>query len=132
MIGARHHRAHHRDPWDLRFVVMPVPTALSIGTAIAVAAWLVCPSFSLFLTTMTLTAGTAFYYEWVHFLSHTSYRPRGAWFKRQWRLHRLHHFKNEGYWFGVTRHFGDTVFGTFPEAEAVPTSKTARTLGVAD
>jgi hypothetical protein len=132
MVGAKHHRAHHRDPWDLRYVVMPVRTAMAIGSAIGVVAWFVSPTIEVFLTTMATTAGLAVYYEWIHFLSHTSYRPKGAFYKRQWRLHRLHHFKNENYWFGVTRHFGDMVLGTFPEGKDVPSSPTAKTLGLDD
>jgi hypothetical protein len=47
-----------------------------------------------------------------------------------WRYHRLHHFKNEHYWQGVTMHLGDRVLGTLPDHTKVPTSPTCRTLGV--
>jgi sterol desaturase/sphingolipid hydroxylase (fatty acid hydroxylase superfamily) len=47
-----------------------------------------------------------------------------------WRAHRLHHFRNEHYWFGVTMHLGDRVLRTYPAKDAVPPSATARTLGM--
>ena len=82
------------------------------------------------VTALVLTTITALTYEWVHYLTHTSYRAKGRWYRRLWRLHRLHHFKNEKYWFGVTRHFGDVVLKTLPDPDAVETSDTARTLGI--
>ena len=67
-------------------------------------------------------------YEWTHFLIHAPYKPRGRYFKTIWRNHRLHHFKNERYWFGVTSTIGDRVIGTHPDQSAVPKSATARSL----
>jgi sterol desaturase/sphingolipid hydroxylase (fatty acid hydroxylase superfamily) len=68
-------------------------------------------------------------YEWTHFLIHTPCVPRNRYYKAIRRSHRLHHYKNERYWFGVTSNMGDRVIGTYPEAAAVPRSKTARNLG---
>jgi len=51
---------------------------------------------------------------------------QGSW---SWRNHRLHHFKNERYWFGVTSTVGDRVIGTLPDQSTVPRSPTARSLG---
>jgi len=128
--SARYHRLHHRDPWDLRFVLMPLP-AMIIGLSSAALAFSVLASSAgVWATAMIVTAGLALYYEWIHFLTHTSYRPQGWWYKRQWRFHRLHHYKNERYWMGVTRHLGDMVLGTYPDPDAVESSKTARTLGL--
>lgn len=128
--AARMHRLHHRDPWDLRFVLMPLPImVLGLGLGAAVF-WLITPSPGVWATTMIMTAGIAAYYEWIHFLTHTSYRPKGRVYKQQQRLHRLHHFKNERYWMGVTRHLGDKLLGTFPDPAEVETSKSARTLGL--
>ncbi len=128
--SARYHRLHHRDPWDLRFILMPLPAMLLGLSAAALLFYLVTPSLGVWATAMIVTAAIALYYEWIHYLTHTSYRPKGWVYKRQWRFHRLHHFKNERYWMGVTRHLGDMVLGTFPDAESVESSKTARTLGV--
>ena len=46
------------------------------------------------------------------------------------RAHRLHHYRNENYWMGVTNHLGDHVLGTFPNKDDVPVSPTAKTLGI--
>jgi hypothetical protein len=56
--------------------------------------------------------------------------PRSPLYRGIWRAHRLHHFRNERYWFGVTTHLGDRVLCTYPAKDAVPLSTTARTLGV--
>ncbi|HEX3293716.1 MAG TPA: sterol desaturase family protein, partial [Solirubrobacterales bacterium] len=69
-----------------------------------------------------------FLYEWTHFLIHTAYRPRSAAYKAIWKNHRLHHFKNEDFWHGVTNNLSDRVLGTNPDQREVPKSKTARTL----
>jgi hypothetical protein len=130
--AARMHRLHHRDPWDIRFVLMPLPIMVLGMASAAGVSWLLTPTPGMWATAMVVTAAIAAYYEWIHFLTHTSYRPTGWYYKRQWRFHRLHHFKNEHYWMGVTRHGGDFVLQTFPDPDAVETSKTARTLGFED
>ncbi len=130
--AARYHRLHHRDPWDLRFILMPLP-AMVLGLSLATGVfWLLSSSAGTWASAMVVTAAIALYYEWIHYLVHTSYRPQGWFYKRQWRFHRLHHYKNERYWMGVTRHLGDMVLGTFPDPDAVESSKTARTLGLED
>jgi len=46
-----------------------------------------------------------------------------------WRNHRLHHYKNEHYWFTVTTAgTADRVLGTGPDPERVATSPTVRDL----
>jgi sterol desaturase/sphingolipid hydroxylase (fatty acid hydroxylase superfamily) len=67
-------------------------------------------------------------YEWTHFLIHTAHRPRSRFYRRIWRGHRLHHFKNEHYWHGITSTVADRVLGTAPDQRDVPRSRTARTL----
>jgi hypothetical protein len=67
-------------------------------------------------------------YEWTHFLIHTAYRPRSRYYRSIWRGHRLHHFKNEHFWHGITNTVSDRVLGTNPEQSTVKRSATARTL----
>ena len=56
-------------------------------------------------------------YEWTHYLTHTSYVPRGRYYARICRAHRLHHFKDEGFWYGFTLPFVDALLRTlFPKA----------------
>jgi sterol desaturase/sphingolipid hydroxylase (fatty acid hydroxylase superfamily) len=67
-------------------------------------------------------------YEWTHFLIHTPYPPRRSYYRAIWRNHRLHHYKNERFWFGVTSTVGDRVIGTLPDQRDVSRSRTARSL----
>ncbi len=129
--AAQKHRAHHRSPWQLDLVFIPLQTGF-IGLAVlAVVYYLLMPSPELFMTGMSWAVLMALSYEWIHYLTHTSYRPRTAFYRRRWQLHRLHHFKNEHYWMGVTGHLGDQVLGTLPAKPTdVPTSTTVRTLGI--
>ena len=69
-------------------------------------------------------------YEWTHFLIHTAHRPRTRLYRAVWQTHRLHHFKNEHYWHGVTTTVADRLLGTAPDHRAVQRSATARTLDV--
>lgn len=127
---AKFHRAHHRDPWKLDLVFIP-RRAGWIGLGILSLLWFVfSPSPQIAMTGVLGSVLTTFIYEWTHYLTHTSYKPRSELYRRLWRYHRLHHFKNEKFWQGVTTHFGDRVLGTMPEHTRVPNSPTCRTLGV--
>ncbi len=129
--AARLHRAHHRAPWQLSLIFIPKLTGV-IGLALAAAGWyLVAPTPYLFATAMLSTLAMALTYEWIHYLTHTNYLPRTEFYRKRWRYHRLHHFKNEHYWLGVTSNLGDRLLGTFPkDPKKVEKSKTTRTLGV--
>jgi sterol desaturase/sphingolipid hydroxylase (fatty acid hydroxylase superfamily) len=137
MLTAREHRAHHEAPGVLDGVLLPVYGVLVFLASIALVNWGISFPIALVLggdrlayaTTGVLTSFTILaLYEWSHFLIHTPYRPQGRYFKAIWRNHRLHHFKNERYWFGVTSTVGDRVIGTLPDQREVPRSPTARTL----
>ena len=54
--------------------------------------------------------------------------PRSNTYMAIWRNHRLHHFKNEHFWHGVTNNLSDKMLGTNPDQRDVSKSKTARTL----
>jgi hypothetical protein len=126
---ARTHRAHHREPWRLELVFLPVKVLVPL-IPLNVILWLfIMPSPGLGLTGMTGMAAAALLYEWVHYLTHTHYRPRGAYYRKIWRGHRLHHFKNEHYWHGFTVPLVDRLLGTDPDPDTVELSPTCRTLG---
>jgi hypothetical protein len=138
LLAAREHRAHHAAPTELDGVL--VPTYALFVFVPAIAAYLYAVSLALhplvggeriawWLTGLVVGYAILFSYEWCHFLIHTPYRPRGRYYKIIWRNHRLHHYKNEHYWFGVTSNLGDAVLGTNPDQSAVAKSPTARTLG---
>ena len=128
--GAKYHRAHHRDPWDLRYVVIPLRTLFTSAGVVFTLGYVVLPSMDGVWTLGVVSSALALCYEWVHFLIHTSYRPRGAHMERLWRAHRWHHYKNERFWFGVSRVEADRWLKTSPDPADVPKSPTARTLGV--
>ena len=134
----RDHRYHHRHPNNLmtllldaqelaELLLLAVPAVVLTGGAIVGLLAGGIPWGAL------LSAAIAGYvlvgvYEWTHFLIHTAYRPRSRAYRRVWRNHRLHHFKNEHYWHGITNTVADRVLGTDPDQSEVPRSQTARTL----
>jgi hypothetical protein len=127
----RKHRAHHRDPWNAEIVFIPFHSFSYALPLVAALCFALTPTPQLALTALAVFLLLALHYEVVHFLIHTRVEPRGAYYRRLWRNHRLHHFKSEHHWFGVTRLAADRALRTAPEADRVPTSPTARTLGVA-
>jgi sterol desaturase/sphingolipid hydroxylase (fatty acid hydroxylase superfamily) len=139
MVTAREHRAHHSNPGVLEGVLLPVYGLLVFLPMIALVDWgmsfpiaLVLGGPRLAYATTGVVAGFSILaaYEWTHFLIHTPYRPKGRYFRAVWRNHRLHHFKNERYWFGVTSTVGDRLIGTLPDQSSVKRSATARSLHV--
>lgn len=124
----RLHRLHHLDPWRTELVFIPgrvfVMTPVLIGILLAATR----PPADLACTGLAAYFLLGLHYEWIHFLIHSRYRPRSAHYRRVWRNHRLHHFKNEQYWYGVTMLGGDRALRTAPEPRAIPTSPTCRTL----
>ncbi|MGH2831871.1 MAG: sterol desaturase family protein [Solirubrobacteraceae bacterium] len=137
MLTAREHRAHHEAPNVLEGVLLPVYGVLVFLPMIALADWAMSFPISLVLggprlayatTGVLVSFAILACYEWIHFLIHTPYRPRGRYFRAVWRNHRLHHFKNERYWFGVTSTVGDHLIGTAPDQHTVSRSPTARSL----
>lgn len=127
--AARVHRAHHLEPWKLGQIFLPWKL-LWLLVALNVSVWhLVLPHPQ--AVTLAMAAGlAALLYEWTHFLTHTPYVPQGSYFRRIRKLHNLHHFKNEHYWFGFTFPWIDTLLGTAPDPGTVAKSDTVRTLGV--
>lgn len=133
------HVAHHRDPHDVGWtllsladaggflvilsvwaVVWTVPFALLVGATVIAAV----------VTSFLLSVIGLFHYEWTHLLIHTRYRPKTRYYKRLANNHRLHHYRNETYWLGVTSNLGDRVLSTLPSDKGdVPLSQTARNLG---
>jgi hypothetical protein len=139
LLAAREHRAHHQAPAELDGVLIPTYAVLIFVPLIAVTVWaLSFPIHVLFGGDRLAHAATGLLvsymilgaYEWCHFLIHTPYRPHGRYYRSIWRGHRLHHYKNEHYWFGVTSTLGDHLLRTAPDQAEVSKSNTARTLGV--
>lgn len=124
----RKHRQHHRDPSDLDILFIPLHTYAYTLPFIALIWFGLAPDARLALTGMSTHFLFSLNYEWIHFLVHTRVVPRSSAYRRLWRNHRLHHFKNERYWMGVSRIAADRFLGTSPDPSAVTTSPTCRSL----
>lgn len=132
------HRTHHEDPHRLDGVLLGalegvllllggLPLVVFGGGALVALVTGPVPASAL-VSAWLAAALLVFAYEWSHFLIHTAHRPRSRYFAAIHRQHRLHHFKNEHFWHGVTSTVGDRVFGTAPDHREVGRSRTARTL----
>ena len=135
---AKGHRQHHERPNNLRVVLLEWPDVLGLlGLAVPLVGLALAGAVAglgfgweprALLTLEAVGALLVAAYEWVHFLIHTSHRPRSRLYRTVWRTHRLHHFKNEHYWHGITSTVADRVLGTNPEHREVERSATARSL----
>lgn len=137
LMAAQEHRAHHRQPSILGGVLIPAYAIFIFVPMIALTIWVMSFPIALILGGDRLAQASSGLvvayvilasYEWCHYLIHTPYRPRSRYYRSIHRGHRLHHFKNERYWFGVTSTVGDHLLGTAPEQSSVARSTTARTL----
>jgi sterol desaturase/sphingolipid hydroxylase (fatty acid hydroxylase superfamily) len=125
---ARKHREHHVDPRDVPLVFIPWQSLLWVlPTAVAVA--LAFPRLGMGLTYLAFLTVLGLWYEWTHYLIHSDYKPKTTVYRAVWRHHRLHHFKNEHYWFTVTSSgTADRVLRTSPDPATAETSPTAKNL----
>jgi hypothetical protein len=134
----RDHHYHHRHPNNLmtllldpkelaQLLLLAVPVVVALGGLLVGLIAGPVPIGALLSATLSgyVLVGV---YEWTHYLIHTAYVPRTAAYRRVWRNHRLHHFKNERYWHGITNTVADRVLGTMPDQHDIPRSDTARTL----
>ncbi len=118
------HRQHHQEPWDISNIfihlgVFPIVVPIIIGLFYAL-----MPSVTLATSALAMFFVLALNYELTHFLSHINWCPPLSYYRRRVRLHRLHHFRNENLWWGVSMGMGDVILGTAPpvtDAERSPT-----------
>jgi sterol desaturase/sphingolipid hydroxylase (fatty acid hydroxylase superfamily) len=130
---ARKHREHHADPRDVPLVFIPWQALLWLLPGYVAIGLLAFPRPGLGLTFMVMVGALGFGYEWTHYLIHSDYRPRSRGYRAIWRNHRLHHYKNEHYWFTVTSSgTADRLLGTYPDPDTVESSPTARNLHAQD
>lgn len=129
-LVARKHRAHHADPRDVDLIFVPKRVLYGALPGAIVLYGALLRDVRLAATAVLVSYAMLTLYEWTHFLIHSRYLPRGRYYRYIWRAHRLHHYRNEHYWFGVTVHLADHALRTFPGRDDVPLSPTAKTLGV--
>lgn len=128
-MAARKHREHHADPRKIEWIFLPSPALAQLLLIVVGISFLVTSTTPLAMTALTWTLAMLLIYEWVHFLIHSRYKPKTRAYRYIWRSHRLHHFRNEHYWFGITSPTADIVLRTAPDKDAVATSTTCRTIG---
>ncbi|MGB5760486.1 MAG: sterol desaturase family protein [Acidimicrobiales bacterium] len=134
------HRQHHLNPSSVSWVLLRGPDAALfqvINAALVVVVvggplgLLGAQPLGPVLTGVVAALSALLHYEWAHFLFHTAYRPRTRHYRRLKSNHRLHHWRNERYWLGITSNAADRLLGTYPATRAaVPLSSTARDLGI--
>ena len=132
------HREHHLDPANVGWLMLAPTDAGAFLLMLLVwnltwpllIAWVLGASLlSTYLTAVAASYLMLANYEWTHLLVHTRYRPKLGYYKRLVAHHRLHHFRNEHHWLGITSRLGDKALGTLPGSKSdVPLSDTARTL----
>ena len=127
---ARRHRAHHREPWRPELIVLPPYVHLSFGPVLLAAAWWLVPNSAMALSALVGYGLAALNYEWTHFMVHTRIQPGNRYYQGLFRAHRMHHFRNENYWYGFTLTSVDRLLGTGPDPDATPRSPHCRDLGV--
>lgn len=134
----RGHVEHHKDPAEIRWLMLCWIEALGfwalLGLQSAVLSLPIAAAFgasflATFLTTWTAASLALLHYEWTHLLVHSRYRCRLSYYRALQRHHRLHHYRNEHFWLGVTARSGDRLLSTMPDKQVVALSPTARSLG---
>jgi Fatty acid hydroxylase superfamily len=122
------HRAHHRDPWRLDLIFIPIHVFAYTPITVGALVLLGLPQPQLVATGLAAYYALSLHYEWAHFMIHTHYRPRLGYYQRLAKNHLLHHFRNEHYWYGVSMLQADRWLRTAPDPSEVPKSPTAMTL----
>lgn len=124
----RTHRRHHAEPWNLQWVFVPLHVypliLIPLGVAVLLAGSWRPELLSVGITYLVL----GLHYEWTHYLTHINWCPPVVYYQRRVREHRLHHFRNEKFWWGVSMGLGDRLFGTAPQARETACSPTTKDI----
>jgi sterol desaturase/sphingolipid hydroxylase (fatty acid hydroxylase superfamily) len=125
----RIHYDHHIDPNDLHLLFLPLWYSLPNFLIVSAIFYFFSGNLPYSAACGTGMMSMLLIYEWKHYVvAHRPIKPKtkfGQWVKK---VHILHHYKNENYWYGVSTPFADFLFGTFKNEKEVETSKTARDL----
>jgi sterol desaturase/sphingolipid hydroxylase (fatty acid hydroxylase superfamily) len=120
----RTHRKHHVDPNDLSDITINLEVFPTVVPVIFLLAYGLMPTIELATGALAMFFVLALHYEWCHFMAHVRWTPPLSYYRRRQRMHRLHHFRNENLWWGVSTGIGDLVLGTAPDAADAPRSPT--------
>ena len=109
--AARAHRRHHENPLDQGATLLGTGM-IAVLVPVHVVAWSLVVPRAAACTGVACLGGAALLYEWIHFLTHTAYRPHSAWFREVKRRHMAHHQRDPQRWFGFVVPRLDDWLGT--------------------
>lgn len=98
-----HHR-HHDHPFDARSGITPIEytgLVLMIGSLFI---WLQTP---LLASVMVGVLSMLLFYDWIHYLIHTTHKPLTWWGRKVLTNHRAHHFRDDTRFNGLLFPFHD-------------------------
>lgn len=124
----RTHRAHHANPTDLSDITINKEVFPTVVPVIIAAAYGLFPSVELASGALAVFFAMALHYEFCHFIGHTHWCPPVEYYRRRQRMHRLHHYRDEKLWWGVSTGLGDVLLGTAPELKQVEKSPTVHNI----
>jgi 4-hydroxysphinganine ceramide fatty acyl 2-hydroxylase len=130
-LQRRLHYDHHREPDILELLFVPLWFSLPNLAVYAALYYLLSGSVPATLALLLGNLISFMYYEWVHYIAHIPSTPLTPWGRWMKKYHLLHHFKNEGLWFGVTNPSLDLLLGTYRPASLADKSSTVRNIDAA-
>jgi len=111
------HGVHHQYPNDKKRLVMPIALSLLIGVLLFI---LSRPLFGNLVWAYAAGFATGYLaYDMTHYSIHHFKNPKGKFFKRLWKSHLDHHFRDSSKGYGVSSRFWDHIFGTLPVPKSV-------------
>ncbi|UPM55621.1 sterol desaturase family protein [Gottfriedia acidiceleris] len=124
----RIHYDHHTYPDDLKLLFLPIWYSIPNLGSLCIIYFLISKDS---IQTIAFGSGLVFMllvYEWKHYVAHRPIKPITKVGQQIKKLHILHHFKNENFWYGVSTPIFDGIFGTLKDEKEVVTSNTAKAL----
>ncbi|MEH7514792.1 sterol desaturase family protein [Gottfriedia acidiceleris] len=124
----RIHYDHHTYPDDLKLLFLPIWYSIPNLGSLCIIYFLISRDL---IQTIAFCSGLVLMllvYEWKHYVAHRPIKPITKVGRHIKKLHILHHFKNENFWYGVSTPIFDGIFGTLKDEKEVITSNTAKAL----
>ncbi|MGG0176286.1 sterol desaturase family protein [Gottfriedia acidiceleris] len=124
----RIHYDHHTYPDDLKLLFLPIWYSIPNLGSLCIIYFLISKDL---IQAIAFGSGLVFMllvYEWKHYVAHRPIKPITKVGRQIKKLHILHHFKNENFWYGVSTPIFDGIFGTLKDEKEVVTSNTAKAL----
>lgn len=125
---SRVHRLHHEDPTDLSDITINLEVFPTVVPVIIGLAYWLFPTVELATGALAMFFLLSLNYEFSHFVAHVRWVPPNAYYRRRQRWHRLHHYRDEKKWWGVSMGLGDVVLGTAPDVKQTERSPTVNNI----